>query len=625
MARWIHLRLCLLTVTSAGALLAAVASAQATRPRDGAGAATSQTAPGRFEPVGLRREAAAEEVRPKIAHIRLAGTVLDSPPNFSLFRDPSSQLTLRDWLSRLAKARNDPRIAAVAVDVDSPQISWAQAQELADALRRLGEEKPVYTYLTSGTATEYLVASAGKHVSIEPTGTLYVTGLAVELLFFRGAMNWLGIEPQMIQIGRFKGAGEPLSRSGPSEEMLQTYNWLLDDLYDQLCSQIAKQRSLKVAAVKAAIDSAPLTAEQAGQDGFVDQLVSKANWPEQVGKKVSPTDRQFVWRKDYGRNAGKAIDPSNPFALLGLLFGGGRRQEIREPTVAIVHADGMIVRGRGGEGVFGQRFVGDKTLADTFGELRNDKRVKAVVFRVNSPGGSALASELIYQAVRKCAERKPVVVSIGQVGGSGGYYIAVGAKTILADPAGIVGSIGVISGKMAISGLLDKIRIGRHELTRGRNAGLRLSRPWNEREQAVIRRHAERTYRTFVQRVARSRGRRIKNIEEVSDGRVFTARQALGNGLVDRLGGLRDAITAAQKEAGIDKSYFISLPRPRTLMDMLAGDAGAAMRRPGGLDEALLRRAAKRLKGLGYMMDLAEILDRETVVTAMPHSITIRR
>jgi len=577
MGNSMRLRSSLPALLCAGMLLVCAARGQGTRPQDVAGAATSPHKPVGIGPVRLKPQEAAKEVRLRIAHIRLAGTVLDSPPDFSLFRDPSRETTLRDWLARLAKARNDLRIAGVAIDIDSPRMSWAQAQELADAVRRLGEKKPVYTYVTSPTPAEYLVASAGGHVSMEPTGTLYVTGLAVELLFFRGALDWLGIEPQIIRIGRFKGAGEPLSRSEPSEEILQTYNSLLDDLYDQLCWQIARQRSLKIAAVKAAIDSGPLTAEQAGQCDFVDQLVSKIDWPDYVGRKVSPNGRAFVWRKDYGRKSPRSIDPSNPFAVLGLLLAGARRQEIREPTVAIVHADGMIVPGRGGVGLFGQRFVGARTLAENFEKLSSDKRVKAVVFRVNSPGGSALGSEIIYQAIRKCAELKPVVVSIAQVGGSGGYYVAVGGKTILADPAGIVGSIGVISGKLAISGLLEKIRIGRWELTRGRNAGLDLSRPWNEREQAVIRRHAERTYKTFVQRVARSRGERIKNIEVVSDGRVFTARQAVRNGLVDRLGGLRE------------------------------------------------RRLSRRSRGMAYMMNLAELLDRETVLTAMPYAVTIGR
>ncbi len=570
----------------------------------------------------------------KIAHVRMVGIMQDSPPGYSLFRDPARETTIRDWLQRLAKIRNDDSVAAVAIEMGGLAVGWAHAQELSDAIIRLRKVKPVYVHMNSVGASQYLVASAGEHVSMHEAGTLYITGLTAELLFFRGTLDWLGIEPQMIQIGRFKGAAEPMMRNEPSAEMLETYNWLLDDLYDQMCSDIAGNRRFDGAdpseRVRQAIDAGPLSADSAMEMGLVDEQLSRADWKDFVRKSVernAPADSHVSWRKNYARTKHATMDFSNPFALFGTLLGGGKQEKITDPTIAIIHADGMIVSGRSRQGAFGQRMVGARTMVRTFDTVREDDRIKAVVFRINSPGGSALASEMIYQAVSKCAEVKPVIVSIAQVGGSGGYYIAVGGQTIYADASAVVGSIGVISGKLAISGMLEKIGVGRYELTRGRNAGLWTSRPWNDREQAIMRKHAQRTYDMFIDRVARGRAGRIEDVSAVAEGRVFTARQAVGNGLVDHVGGMRHATAAAKKAAGLKKCHYISLPRPQTLAGMLSGDdPDAAMpnRISFELELPALHARIAESAGLRYLVNLAECLDSEMVLTAMPYSLTVK-
>jgi protease-4 len=285
----------------------------------------------------------------------------------------------------------------------------------------------------------------------------------------------------------------------------------------------------------------------------------------------------------------------------------------------------MIVRGRGGTGLFGGRRVGDKDLVECFERCRKEPNIKAVVFRVDSPGGSALASELIYQAVARCAKDKPVIASVADVAASGGYYVAVGSRRIIADPSAIVGSIGVVGGKLAVQGLLNKLKIQTHAFTRGRNAGLRLSRPWDEREQAVIRRLAQRVYETFVSRVRASRGKRIRDIEAVAQGRVFTARQGLQNGLVDELGGLRVAVLAAQKAAGLKAADFLTLPRPRTLGDLLTeGPFSSAAALPTA-EEALLRGLLRRSPAAVQLLETATLLTREQVLAVMPYALSIRR
>jgi len=606
-------------------------SAKAAKP-----AGKSEDKPKRREPpvkqkVELKAEAAEKEARPRVAHIRVDGRVLSSPPEFSWFVGQTPGMTLREWLQRLAAARNDERIRAVALEVGTPGMNWAQAQEFADAVSRLNKVKPVYAHVTGGGALQYLVASAAREVTMDPAGTLAITGLAAELTFFKGTLDWVGIEAQMIQIGRYKGAAEPFTRTGPSEELKSEYDKILDDLYAQLCGQFARQRRLTIPHVKHVIDSGPISAQDARAHRFVDRLVSKVDWHDYLLKKVRGAKRKSAeWLADYALKKAKPLNLSNPLAVFGMMFAGRADEKVREPTIAIIHADGVIVPGKGGQGLFGTRMVGSKTMLQCFRRAREDDKIKAVIFRVNSPGGSALASELIYQAARKCAEKKPVIVSISGLGASGGYYVSLGGGKILADPAAIVGSVGVLGGKLALSGLLEKVGISTYEMTRGRNAGLWMSRPWDEREQGVIRRLSKRTYDQFVSRVRASRGRRIKDLDAVTQGRIFTAAQAVKNGLIDEVGGIREAMMAAQSAAKIKRSYILTLPKPKTLLDVLYGEewSGSPLGQAGEVERLVggrggLLPAGRRRAALGYMLCLARMLDAETVLTAMPCHVSV--
>ncbi len=569
---------------------------------------------------------------PKVAHIRMQGQVLASPPEFSLFADKTPGMTLREWMLRLGKARNDDDIDAVALEVDALQLTWAQARELADAIARLNKTKPVYTHIISGQAPQYLLAAAGREVTMDPAGTLMITGLGAELTFFSGTMDWLGIRPQMIQIGKYKGAAEPVTRTGPSKELKAEYNELLDDLYAQLCEGISRRRRLSQPHVRNAIDAGPLDAPAAKEYRFVDGLVAKADFHAHVARKVHAGKHKSVrWVHNYEAKSPRKMDFSNPLAVFSMMMGGPKKQTTREPTVAIVHADGMIVAGKNGRGLFGQPFVGHKTMVQCFEKCRRDKNIKAVIFRVNSPGGSAIASELIYQAVRKCAKVKPVIVSVSGMAASGGYYIALGGQKILANPPAVTGSIGVVGGKMATTEMLGKLGITTYEFTRGRNAGLWLSRAWSDREREVVRKLMQRTYDVFVSRVRDSRGKRIKDVSKVAQGRIFTAREAARNGLIDAVGGFREAVEAAQSAAKIDKSHFIILPRPKTLFDVLyGGQVASASTARWGIDPAagtvspLLRAAGLRAAApAGYLLRLARLLETERVLAVLPYHLEV--
>ena len=560
----------------------------------------------------------------KIAHIRLSGAITEAPPEMDLFSTGSGR-TLSQWLTRLAKARTDASVTAVALEVDSPSMTWCQATELADAIARLNAVKPVYAHLVGGGVGTFLPAAAAREVAMDPSGMLMIPGLGAELMYFGETLKRLRIKAQMIQVGRFKGASEPMTRTGPSEEIKATYKWILDDLYAQLCQSIATRRRLSIQAVKAAIDKGVLTADVARKVKFVDALVEKIAWQEHVEKNVAGKGPKAQWLDNYGRAARKTVDFSNPFALIGVLMGGAGRKGVSDPTIAVIHASGMIMDGAGGTSLFGGQVVGARTLVKTFEEVRTDDRIKAVIFRIDSPGGSAVASELIYQAVRKCAKAKPVIVSVSNMAASGGYYIAVGAQTIISDPTAIIGSIGVVSGKFAISGLMEWGGITRHEITRGKMAGIMMSRPWTKAEMDTIRTMSEKVYDTFVDRVATSRGKRIAGIHKVIEGRIFTAKQAKANGMIDAIGGFNDAVLAAKKAAKLDKCHYITLPRPRTLMDILGGqtDAGASAASLLGARGNALLGAIQKSPGLAYLVNLAHLFQNETTLTAMPYYVNI--
>lgn len=584
------------------------------------------------KPAAKPATAAAAENGGKIAHLRLAGPVLNAPPQFSLLSSNEGN-TLRDWLLRLGKARNDAAVCAVALEIEDPSLDWSQAQELSDAVARLNETKPVYAHLCEESAVPYLVASAAREVAMDPSGELEIVGLGGELMFFRGTLDWIGVKPQMIQVGKFKGASEPFSRTEPSAELKQEYEKLFDDLYAQLRGQLVRHRKLTDAQARKAIDDGPLTAQAAREHRLVDVLVASADWKAHVVAAVAKSNKgAALWVSEYGKKEKEALDLGNPFALMRVLVGGPPREEPRDPTIAIVHVEGTITSGASGEGLLGGDMAGARTLVKCFDEIAADARIKAVILRIDSPGGSAAASERIYQAVAGCAKKKPVIASISGMGASGGYYIALGAQKIIADPAAITGSVGVISGKMAIGGLLTKLGITTYEITRGQNAGLRTSREWTAREEGIVRAMAEKTYEQFVRRVRESRGTRIKDMDAVVQGRVFTARQAAANGLIDSVGGLKDAVAAAQEAAKLESSFIIVLPRPKTIADFLGGGADvAAPRVPGTQGEMLdlLARAGRnsarspRLAGAAYLLNLATLLESESALLALPHYVAV--
>jgi protease-4 len=378
----------------------------------------------------------------------------------------------------------------------------------------------------------------------------------------KALLDKLGVQADFIHVGAYKGAAEPLTREAPSKEMQETIDAILDRRYQTMVDAIAADRKLDPAAVKTLIDTALFPAERAKAAGLVDEVAAweafrdstKAAWTK---LEIEPDDKdQLQAMMKLARFLG-AMPPDRPIG----------------DHVAVVYALGDIKDGDG-DGVIGARQeIASHTLVAALRALTADESVKAVVLRIDSGGGSAQASELIWAAVEELEAKKPVIVSMSDVAASGGYYIASGATKIFAHDDTLTGSIGVVGGRIAPAQALAKLGVHTFPMGRGKRATMMASlKPWTEDEKAIIRAHMEEVYKTFVGRVAQGRGKQVDQILPLAQGRVWTGTKAKELGLVDEIGGLDAAIAEARKLAKLDdKSDLEVYPPAPTLRDVLAG------------------------------------------------------
>ncbi len=521
-------------------------------------------------PAQTLRPATASTGTSKVAVFRLHGPLEEAPPPFEFGFDLEPRRTLFDMLERLKRAKKDDNVKAVVFLMDQPMLGWAQMQELRQAVSDLrAADKAVYCYLEDAHPGNYLLASAASRVVMMPEGTLLLMGLHLEQVYLKGLLDKIGVQADIVHVGEYKGAGEPFTRTEPSPEAKEMLDWIVDDLYAQMIDMIAEGRQLPKEEVKAAIDGAVFTPQQAVDAKLVDELAYAEGFAKSLKERYGD---DVAFDHDYGGKEGPDLDFSNIFALFKTL--GEMMSKVSEPdesTIAVVYVDGMILTGKTEESFFGDSgTVGSTTIRRTLNRLRDDDNVRAVVLRVDSPGGSAVASEIIWHAVKEVADEKPVVVSMGNLAASGGYYVSVGGPTLFADPGTLTGSIGIISGKIITKGLWDWAGVSFYEMQRGKNADLfNTNRPWNEEQRAKVLGWMEAVYGTFTTRVKDSRGERLKKeVNELAAGRVYTGKQALANGLIDRLGGLHDAVRFAAEEAKLSDYKVRPYPEPKNIMDL---------------------------------------------------------
>jgi protease-4 len=456
-------------------------------------------------------------------------------------------------LSELRKAERDERLAVVVLRVRDVEIGWAKAQELRAAILALrGSGRRVIAYLETtklGANLEYYVAVAANEVRAAPATRSAMIGLAAEYLFLGGLWEKLGIDIEVERVGEYKGAAETLSEREMSDANREMANSLLDSIDAQFVAGIAEGRRLPPAAVRRAIDEAPITPEQLQKLGLIDGIQF---WDELIGELGGP--QKLVWAKDYA-----SVDP----AVVGFA-----------PTArfALIYGSGNVVVGSGTVSRTGSPIFASDTVSQALEDASKDATIQAIILRIDSPGGSPLAADLIWRAARKArAQGKPVIVSCSDLAASAAYYSAAGADAIVALPGSLTGSIGVFVLRPVLRGLLEKLEIGVESLTRGGYASLLLaSEPLSERNRQWLHAEVVSIYDLFLSRVSDGRDMTVEQVDKVARGRVFTGEQAMGNGLVDDVGGLRVAVRRALTQLELDPESDVALipfPAPVSLAE----------------------------------------------------------
>jgi len=489
--------------------------------------------------------------------LRISGPLPDyvsEDPLRKFFGGPEDSLS--NLLLQLKKAKADKRITAVLLEIDMSGAGWGKSEEIRDAIADFRSSgKPVYAYLELGMNKEYYIASACDKIYMPPPGELFINGLAADVMFFRGSLDKLGIYPDIYQIGKYKSVGDMFTQKKMTPEHSQYVNSLLEDLYNRYAEGSGKGRGKSVADMKALIDNAPYDAKAAKEAGLIDGALYRDEVDKELKKRLGykdSDDLKVVKGSEY-----RDVDQET----LGLNKG---------EKVAIIYATGEIGSGRSENTPSGNQSIGSETLVKALNEARDDKTIKAIVMRVDSPGGSGLASDIIWRAVESAKEKKPVVVSMSDVAASGGYYISAGANKIIAEPSTITGSIGVVAGKPVLRGLYDWLGVSNEYVLRGKNAGMfRETEKFSDDERKKFEGWINATYQDFISKVAKGRNRKVEEIDKIGQGRVWTGAQGKGNGIVDEYGGLDRAIEVAKELAGLPKDkgvHRVVLPAPRSIL-----------------------------------------------------------
>jgi protease-4 len=550
------------------------------------------------------KKAAAE---PRIAVFRLKGTVGETPAD-ELFSFEPGGVTLRELVARLKKAKDDASVKAVVILPEEEGIGSAQVEEVRQAMNLVRTAgKDIYVQADSLSMRNYVLASGASRISVVPTGDLWITGLYREAIYLRGLLDLIGVQPDFLTCGAYKSAAETFMRKGPSPEADKMHNWLFDSMFETDTRLIAQGRHVDVTKARAWIDGGPYTAAKAKAAGLIDAVEHRQELEAVLKDKFG---KDIVFDKKYGRKKEPDLDFSSPLAIFkiwGDMLSEAKKKKTGKDAVGIVYVDGGISLGSpSGFGVAGGGAY-SSPIRKALDEAARDDSIKAVVLRVNSPGGSAVASEIILDATRRVKAKKPFVVSMGNVAGSGGYYVACAADTIFADDSTITGSIGVVSGKLVTTGMWTHIGVTFKEYKRGENAGmLSSSEVFSKAERERMQAWMDDIYGVFKGHVEAIRGNRLKKpIDELAGGRVYTGQQALELGLVDKIGTLQDAIEYVAQEAKLKDYDIRSVPEPKNFIEQLIEEAS------GGKDDQKTLGMASRAAIPGSRVSLVDL--------AMPH------
>jgi len=529
-------------------------------------------------------------------HLRTSSLMADAPGNEGMLMDPADMPPLTSEVSlAIHDAASDPYIAGIYLEITGLQIGWAQTQEIRDSLITFVDTgKPCVVWSRQYTNLEYYLATACSDIRLPPAGTMMVHGLALSQTYYADTLAAMNIHANFEHVGDFKSAVEPYERTGPSQPAEAATNALLTSLYDQLILGIAQGRGISTQAAQSLIDDPPMTPLSAQERGMIDGLAYEDEVLDEVGEEhTDMTEYLRDKRKDWTRE---------------------------DDTIAVIYTEGTIVDGESTVTMFGSKFIGDITVSQQLQDVREDPNVKAVVLRVNSPGGSGSASDIIWHEVALTREEKPVVVSMGDYAASGGYYISMGANLIFAQPATLTGSIGVFGGKLNLSGFYEEwMKLSFYQYKRGEFANMfSATSDFSEEERVKFRDYLENFYVTFVTKASEGRSMSYDDMHGVAQGRVWTGEQALTHGLIDELGDTNDAIRAAAGLAEISNYQILRIPERKGLVDQLLDELANPQSASVAVPE-IFTPALETTFGLHRVLN-----GHNSVATMMPYTLQIQ-
>lgn len=567
-----------------------------------------------------------------VGYLKIEGELAEREVMSSFLFSRPDRMTFRGLIDTLERASRDPGLDGIVLRLVEPKLSLAHIEEVGEALRHLRDAgKKVHIFTEIYGQGEVVLGSFADEVIVQSGGAVSIMGVYTEELFLADMLKWIGITPDYIQIGDYKGAKEMMANSRPSPEWDQNISQLLDSMYARLRGHLKAGRGLTDEQLdRAMADGMFIDPPDAVEFGIADAAVDRMALDDHLSRTYGG---DFAWSLRLGQG-----DPTPDFSRMGLFeafsqimraieaSGGGTARD----TIAVVHIDGPIMDGKSSSGgLLGGRNVGSLTIRENLRKIEEDPNVRGVIVRINSPGGSAIASESIWLGLRRIAEttKKPVWTSVGTMAASGGYYIAVAGDRIYVNPSSIVGSIGVVGGKLALGGLYDKLHINVVPRARGPLAGMigGLS-PWNDDERAAITRSMKRIYDQFADRVVR--GRKGIDLAVTAEGRLFTGDKAIGLRMADEIGGLDRAINEMAEALGLSAGSFdvMDYPPPMSLQEFFKeglpfGGSARAEAAVAALREAIGDRAWDQVRDA---LTAFMLLRREPVILALPRVILFR-
>jgi protease-4 len=515
--------------------------------------------------------------------LRVSGDLEELDPGGVIGQFLPAAPTVRSIVEGLRKAKVDDRVTSVVLAPSGAGMLWGKVQEIREAVldfKRSG--KPIVGYLEYGGEQEYYLASACDRVYLMPASSLDLNGLASYELFLRGTLDKIGAYPDLLHIGEYKTAANTFTEKTYTKAHKEMAISLNADLFTQLVRGIADGRRKSEAEIRALIDQGPFLPEDAVRVGLVDDVAYEDQLDDKM--KIGGRAPRRLDFDDYRRVSA---------AALGLNRG---------PRIAVIYAVGVINTGPSRYDAPGGSVAGSETIVEYIRKARGDRSIRAIVLRVDSPGGSAIASDVIWREVRLTRSEKPVVASMGDVAASGGYYVAMPAHVVVAQPATLTGSIGVVTGKFVTGGTWQKVGANIEAVSHGRFAELNSPiRPYSPEERAKVEEQMQAVYDMFVEKAAESRHTTPERIDTVAQGRVWTGAQAKRVGLIDEMGGLQRAVAIAKERAKIAADAEVELviyPPRRSFYELVRdpfGDRAAATAGALSLMGAEERRVFARL------------------------------